>query len=456
VFGRHSSWTFPLFTYRGTSYFVHVSAAVFLLLYIGSIQDSYTCSSLDLIVLTAGAMVSIVAHEVLHQKTLWFVDATRIGTYLRSLAIRVLGNAAAEIADNNEYQTELAELKAIQPSELVDSKATKEDLSDVRGSDNQLAKSEGANIHSVTLFPFGGISEVAGRASAWALGLSGLIAPLGSFLIAFVFGLAFSGELFPTAMVDVINGDRSEFSLFLELARVNWFLGVINLVPFLPFDGGVLLLSMRRIGAANREGAKTGTGEELAERFSTWSLVGCGAGIGLAWLSYSSLLLVVAFASALIVTLRLGLLAQAYGAAGALRAMDAMIATDRLVVLSHGTRLTSALTQSLKSFQSVFPIVKGAELMGMVEREDLLKATQRSEGYVAEFVRGEMLSVRPTAPLKDVVSLFESMGVRYLPVIEDSQFKGIIVKERLFELLLVRGMEEMRQRMPSDDDWFDM
>jgi CBS domain-containing protein len=472
VFGKHSYWTFPLFVFNGTSYFVHISAAVFLLVYLGAVQEAYDCSSLELFVLASGVLLVILAHELVHQRVLWLIDETRFGGILRKVGIELLG-----VRQTSSQQSQFGKGSALakdnesakQAEDSYDHRtaftaAPTESIADEQGDDlpnrEQKAGSVGykdpvrhrkSTVHSVTLFPFGGVSEVAGRSSAWAIISSAFAAPIASFLLAFLFGLAFDGTFFPTAMVDVISGGHSEFSLMLELARANWFLGVVNLIPLLPFDGGLLLLSMRRLGVGKRE-----TGDELAQKFSTWSIVGCGVGIGIAWLSYSSILLAILFASALMVALRLGLLAQAYGAAGSLKASDAMIGIDRLTVLPHGTRLTSALRQSLKSFQSVFPIVKGAELLGMVERDDLLKATQRSEGYVAEFIRNDIVSVRPNVPLKEVVALFESVGLNYLPVIEDQQLRGLIVKDRLFEFLLVRGMEEMRKRMPSEDDWFDM
>jgi CBS domain-containing protein len=451
VFGRHSSWTFPLFVFNGTAYFVHVSAAVFLLLYLGSVQDAYQSTSFELLTLASGVVLAVLAHELFHQKALWLIDETVLGRFVRRIALAVVGKRLPlDLQAGSEPGDKLVPVDFTEAGSALEAVSAEADAERLQAEALRAVEFR-ADVHTVTIFPFGGVSEVSGRSTQWAVIGSAFAAPVGSFLLAFLFGLAFDGTIFPSAMVDVISGEHKEFSLMLELARVNWFIGVVNLVPLLPFDGGLLLLTMRRLSASGRA-----AGEDIAQRFSTWSIVGCGAGIAIAWVSYNSMLLMVLFASALMVGLRLGLLAQAYGAAGSLKASDAMIGIDRLTVLPHGTRLTSALRQALKSFQSVFPIVKGSELMGMVERDDLLKATQRSEGYVAEFVRGDIVSVRPNVPLKEVVALFESVGLNYLPVIEESQFRGIIVKDRLFEFLLVRGMEEMRQRMPSDEDWFEM
>src|SRR5205085_7409360 len=98
-----------------------------------------------------------------------------------------------------------------------------------------VARSHGLKVAGITLWLFGGVSRLEGEAtSARAEALIAGVGPLTSFVIAaLAFGLA---------LVTQSNALISD--LFSWLTFVNLALGLFNLVPAFPLDGGRLLSSL--------------------------------------------------------------------------------------------------------------------------------------------------------------------------------------------------------------------
>ena len=97
-----------------------------------------------------------------------------------------------------------------------------------------VARKSGVKVAGITLWLFGGVSRLDGEpSSAGAEALIAVVGPLTSFAIALIaFGLAY-----------VIPGNGLVPDLLSWLAFVNVALGLFNLVPAFPLDGGRLLSS---------------------------------------------------------------------------------------------------------------------------------------------------------------------------------------------------------------------
>ncbi|HET9781546.1 MAG TPA: site-2 protease family protein [Candidatus Dormibacteraeota bacterium] len=98
-----------------------------------------------------------------------------------------------------------------------------------------VARSHGVKVAGITLWLFGGVSRLDGEpASAWSEALIAGVGPLTSFVVAAIaFGLALATQANPLIS-----------DLFSYLTFVNLALGVFNLVPAFPLDGGRLLSSI--------------------------------------------------------------------------------------------------------------------------------------------------------------------------------------------------------------------
>jgi Zn-dependent protease/CBS domain-containing protein len=102
-----------------------------------------------------------------------------------------------------------------------------------------VARRKGMPVQGITLFVFGGVSELGGEPSTpWAEFFMAIVGPLSSaligaaFLAVWLFG-RFWGPLPPALRV-----------LVEYLAIVNWLLAIFNSVPAFPLDGGRVLRSV--------------------------------------------------------------------------------------------------------------------------------------------------------------------------------------------------------------------
>jgi Zn-dependent protease/CBS domain-containing protein len=99
-----------------------------------------------------------------------------------------------------------------------------------------VALARGLRVHSITLFIFGGVSSIAGEAErALDEFLVAVVGPVSSFVLAGVFWVI--------GQVAGLNG--TPLGAFVGyLASVNLILGLFNLVPGFPLDGGRVLRSI--------------------------------------------------------------------------------------------------------------------------------------------------------------------------------------------------------------------
>src|SRR5438067_839834 len=98
-----------------------------------------------------------------------------------------------------------------------------------------VARSRGITVDSITLFLFGGVSNLRTEAvSARDEFLVAVVGPISSLVLAGIFWLV--------AQALPINSPA--FALFSYLAFVNLLLGLFNLVPGFPLDGGRVLRSI--------------------------------------------------------------------------------------------------------------------------------------------------------------------------------------------------------------------
>src|SRR5919199_5768327 len=99
-----------------------------------------------------------------------------------------------------------------------------------------MALARGLRVQSITLFIFGGVSSIVGEAErSLDEFLIAVVGPLSSFVLAGVFWAA--------GQVAALDG--TPLGAFLGyLASVNLILGLFNLVPGFPLDGGRVLRSI--------------------------------------------------------------------------------------------------------------------------------------------------------------------------------------------------------------------
>jgi Zn-dependent protease len=144
-----------------------------------------------------------------------------------------------------------------------------------------VARARGLRVRDITLFIFGGVSNISGEArTARDEFLIAFVGPLTSFALAGIFWLL-AAWLGSTAGVGVLLGSARGFrtlsptgAVLSYLAVINLILGAFNLLPAFPLDGGRVFRSIVW-GITHRYGRATALATGVGQAFS-WLLIGLG------------------------------------------------------------------------------------------------------------------------------------------------------------------------------------
>jgi predicted transcriptional regulator len=103
--------------------------------------------------------------------------------------------------------------------------------------------------------------------------------------------------------------------------------------------------------------------------------------------------------------------------------------------------LRTAIDHVLAGFQQDFPVMSGGELVGVLVREDLMKALAR-EGMsapVAEVMRTDFETADPGEMLEPAFLRLQSCSCRSVPVVRGGRLVGILTTDNVGEFLMVRA-----------------
>ena len=103
-----------------------------------------------------------------------------------------------------------------------------------------VARRYNIKVRKIVLYPIGGVSEIEdppnNPAQEWRMSLSGPLTSLILGAIILAIGLILTPQLLPAALTFTLTGN-----LILDLATLNILLGLFNLIPAFPMDGGRVL-----------------------------------------------------------------------------------------------------------------------------------------------------------------------------------------------------------------------
>lgn len=281
-----------------------------------------------------------------------------------------------------------------------------------------VSERQGLRVRAVTLFPFGGLATLEGlpRSSRQEVSIA-LAGPLANFLLAAALAVALN-RLDPAMDFTrpILAGEEILPSLF----WANIYLGLLNLVPAYPLDGGRVLrgLLLARMDYFQATHKVALVGQLFAflfvflGLFYTWWLILVGLFVYAAAVSEERLTL---FQSVL----------------EHIRLEDVML-TD-FQALSPAASLGDALDRALHSLQDDFPVVREGVVLGVLSRSAMLAAIQR-EGLNYS-VQATMSREFESADRRDTLaSAFRKFGARrmsMIPVLDGGQLVGIITLQNL-------------------------
>jgi len=297
-----------------------------------------------------------------------------------------------------------------------------------------VARHFGIKTVEIVMYPIGGVSrperQPRPNEELW-VALVGPLVNLGLAAALLGFVSLHSGIL-------ILNELRqpSDANLLERIAIGNLALGLFNLLPAYPMDGGRVLRALFALHRSYEEATRiaSGAGQALAVL------------MGLAGLLTGNFMLV-------FIALFVYLGASQEGAAARGRlfttgyAVSAAMITD-FRTLKHGDTIRDAGNLLLTTAQHDFPVMHGDAPIGVLTRANLVRGMMSDgpDAYVSNVMDRNFLRLDPDTPLSDAVAKLSQPGTVALVMNGDDHLAGMLTPEHLSEFILLR---QVQQKTPA-------
>lgn len=286
-------------------------------------------------------------------------------------------------------------------------------------------------VKNIVLLPIGGMAQMARipeePGQEFWIAIAG---PLVNFVLAglmivagFVFGLG-SNLGNPLAVLYGLGG-LSLASIFSYLFIANLFLGVFNLLPAFPMDGGRILRAIlaTRLNYVRATDVAAVVGKLMAILLGVWGLFNGGI-----------FLILIAF----FVFMEADQEAKWVKRRHMLRGLTvAQAYSPQARTLNQDLTLGDAMQLALSSLQADFPVCDDGRVVGMLTKQKLVETlTQRGPATrVQEAMLKNVETVAPGDELYDVQQQMVENQLNALPVAEAGRYLGLITSQRIRELI---------------------
>lgn len=286
------------------------------------------------------------------------------------------------------------------------------------------AKRFGVNTRDITLLPIGGVARLERIPDK----------PMQEFWVA-IAGPAVNAMIAAVLFLVLLLSGRShemtrgmEGGFLVHLMWVNLFIGAFNLLPAFPMDGGRVLRSLLavRIGRRRATAIAANIGQMMAIVFGIFGL----------FHFHNPFLVIIA------VFVYLGAQGEAdhvetESLLEGLRVRDAMM--SRFRALSAHDTLGKAVEELLAGSQQDFPVLEDGKFLGILRRNDLVKALTNGPDVVGV---GEVMwrACRPVDENDILSTTLETMAANQnatLPVTSGGRIVGLLTLENIGELIMV-------------------
>ncbi len=299
-----------------------------------------------------------------------------------------------------------------------------------------VAQRLGIEIHSITLLPIGGVSNLESLPEKPADEVKISVAgPLVSVVLALLFfgvGLLLGATLWVPTDLFMDIGSVGQF--FFYLGYLNAVLAVFNLLPAFPLDGGRILrgLLATRLGAVRATDVSSVVGQVFAAAFFL---------IGL--LSGNLLLALVAVFIFFGASGEAQMVRQRELTLG-LTVSDVMGTKPRTETVTPNHTFGQVLELVIHGYQEDFPVLDdGNHLVGMLTRDEIMTAAHSPERYssVRDLMKTNVPTISSQADLfEDGLRILQQSGSRALPVTENGELVGMLTIEDVGQASLLRPL----------------
>ncbi len=294
-----------------------------------------------------------------------------------------------------------------------------------------VARLYGLHTREIVMFPIGGVSRLESQPKARQELLIALAGPASNLIIGVAL-LAVQGNFLPIEKLT----EPTDANLVERIAIGNLLLGVFNLLPAYPMDGGRILRSLIALRKPEDEATQIAAS---AGRF-------LGIAMGLFGLLSQNFVLVFVALFVYLGAAQEGAAARGRSLTSGFPVRAAMI-TD-FHTLSHSNTIREAGNLLLSTSQQDFPVMHGTEVLGLLTRSALMRAmlTAGPDSYVASAMDRSFLRLSPDARLSDVSPQISGAKACAL-VMDGEQLVGLLTAENLYEFTLLRQVSLAQERM---------
>ena len=288
------------------------------------------------------------------------------------------------------------------------------------------ARRYGITTRDITLYPIGGVARLERMPDDPRQELRvALAGPAVNVLIAAVLlaWLFFTGALPSVASLSVTSGT------FLErLMLVNATLALFNLIPAFPMDGGRVLRAL------------LATRLEYTQATHIAAVIGQGVAVVFGFIGlFSNPFLVFIALFVWIGAEQEASMVRMKTSLGGIPVSRAMVTEFHTLEASHP--LSRAVEYILVGSQHDFPVLDGGQVVGILTRQDLMKAlAQRGEDFpVSSIMSREFRSVDSYDMLESAFASMQACQCHTMPVTHAGQLVGLLTMENVGEFLAIQA-----------------
>jgi CBS domain-containing protein len=308
-----------------------------------------------------------------------------------------------------------------------------------------VAQKRGRMPRGVMLLPIGGVAlyessdhDGPNRANdEIVMALAGPLTSLLLGLVAMVVLLLLHPEapLFARPFVTPADTMRS-------VVWVNIFLGLLNLIPAYPLDGGRVLRALL-LKSSDRDmdfRAATRRVVGMAQVFATM-LIFAGIFPGMTWLMLVGFFLFVAVQIEDRSLLFHSVIEDVK--------LEEVMLTD-FSTLSPADTLEDALEKAVHSLQDDFPVIRGADLVGVISRATILRALRdQGNGYVQSAMQKAFEIGSRRDSLAHAFKKITAHNLTLIPVVDEDRLVGIVTLQNLMHSM---GLLAETRKLRRDDE----
>ena len=304
-----------------------------------------------------------------------------------------------------------------------------------------VARRNGIPVRGIMLLPIGGITlmdpqdhidSIKNPVRETRIAIAG---PVVNLLLAMVSGAIMVGRGHPVDLLSIPWITTT--SLGRSFFWTNVFMFAFNLLPAFPMDGGRVLRAWlarkMEFQQATRRAVTVGhifaaVFMLLGAVFSTWLMV-----VGLFMFLAAQMEERTVLFQAVVETVR----------------MEDIMLTD-FSTLSPADTLEDALHKAVHSLQDDFPVIRGGDLVGVINRQTIVdKLRREGNGYVQAAMNKAFEIASRTESLASAFRKLTSRGLTLIPVVDQERLVGIVTLQNLMHSM---GLLAESRRLKRQED----